>query len=223
MNNTRAVFEATAATYDRDRMKLIPGHERFYAAALSLIPADARKIVDLGAGSGLFSAMVHAAFPQAELTMIDFSPTMLALARKRLGEAPTLQYVESDYASMPLPVDCDAIVSALSIHHLEDGQKQAMLPRVWQALKPGGVFVNADHIAGPTETLEAEYQQRWLAAVRAEGTEEQQVADSLFRQTEDRRSPVNAQLRWYGEAGFADVDCWFKDNSFAVMTGRRPL
>ncbi|MDE1162960.1 MAG: methyltransferase domain-containing protein [Acidobacteriaceae bacterium] len=221
-NNTRSVFEATAATYDHDRMKLIPGYERFYAAALALVPGEALTIVDLGAGSGLFSAMLYAAFPNAELYLVDFSTNMLELAKKRLGESPRVHYVLADYSTEALPTDADAIVSALSIHHLEDDAKQALLPRILAALRPGGVFVNADHIAGPTPEAEEIYQQRWLAAIREDGATEQQISDSLFRQQEDRRSPVAEQLGWIAAAGFADVDCWHKDNSFAVMTGIRP-
>jgi tRNA (cmo5U34)-methyltransferase len=222
-NNSQAVFNATAATYDRDRMKLVPGHEAFYAAALELIPADPETIVDLGAGSGLFSAMIRAAFPSARLHLMDFSQPMLDLARERMGDDARVQYTLSDYTAVPLPELCDAIVSSLSIHHLEDERKRALLPRVFAALRPGGVFVNADHIAGPTPALESRYQQRWLAEVRALGATEQQIADSLYRQQEDRRTPVAPQLAWLREAGFEDVDCWYKHSSFAVLTGKRPL
>lgn len=221
-NNSRAVFDATAATYDRDRMKLIPGHETFYAAALELIPTDAMYIVELGAGSGLFSAMLRAAFPEAHLTLIDFSENMLALARNRLGNDPHITFSLSDYTTEPLPANSDAIVSALSIHHLEDDRKRALLQPIFDALHPGGLFINADHIAGPTPELEEVYQLRWLADIRAEGATEQQIADSLFRQQEDRRTPVAAQLAWLREAGFANVDCWYKHSSFAVMSGTRP-
>lgn len=221
-NNTQAVFDATAATYDRDRMKLIPGHEAFYAAALELIPTDARLIVDLGAGSGLFSAMVHAAFPHADLHLIDFSEPMLALARQRLGSSPRLTYTLADYTTATLPTNCDAIVSALSIHHLDDPIKQSILPNIFAALRPGGVFLNADHIAGPTPELEDLYQQRWLAQIRADGATEQQITDSLYRQQEDRRTPVDPQLEWLRAAGFAHVDCWYKSSSFAVLTGSKP-
>jgi tRNA (cmo5U34)-methyltransferase len=220
-NNTQAVFDATASTYDQDRMRLIPGHQAFYAAALELIPTDAKRIVDLGAGSGLFSAMLHTAFPEAELHLIDFSEPMLELARKRLGESSRIRYVLADYTTAELPADCDAIVSALSIHHLDDDVKQAILPNILAALKPGGLFINADHVAGPTAALEDEYQLRWLADIRRDGATEQQIADSLFRQQEDRRSPVEAQIAWLRAAGFANVDCWYKASSFAVMCGTR--
>lgn len=224
-NNSRAVFDATAATYDRDRIKLIPGHEAFYAAALELVPTDAMRIVELGAGSGLFSAMLRAAFPEAHLTLIDFSENMLALARQRLGsnsDAPQITYSLADYTTEPLPAHSDAIVSSLSIHHLEDDRKRALLPHIFAALRPGGLFINADHIAGPTRELEEIYQLRWLANIRALGATEQQIADSLYRQQEDRRTPVAAQLAWLRDACFTKVDCWYKHSSFAVMSGTRP-
>jgi tRNA (cmo5U34)-methyltransferase len=221
-NNSRAVFDATAATYDRDRMKLIPGHEAFYAAALELIPTDATHIVALGAGSGLFSAMLRAAFPEAHLTLIDFSENMLALARGRLGSDPHITFSLADYTAEPLPPHSDAIVSSLSIHHLEDDRKRALLDPIFTALQSGGLFINADHIAGPTPELEETYQLRWLADVRADGATEQQIADSLYRQQEDRRTPVTTQLAWLREAGFTNVDCWYKHSSFAVMSGTRP-
>jgi tRNA (cmo5U34)-methyltransferase len=147
---------------------------------------------------------------------------MLALAHQRLGNDPHITYTLADYTTHPLPSACDAIVSSLSIHHLEDDRKRSILPSILAALRPGGVFLNADHIAGPTPELEALYHQRWLSNVRALGATEQQIADSLFRQQEDRRTPIAPQLAWLREAGFAHVDCWYKHSSFAVLTGTRP-
>lgn len=165
--------------------------------------------------------MLRAAFPEAHLTLIDFSEKMLELAKARVGDDPQVTFTLADYTAEPLPRNCDAVVSSLSIHHLEDERKRALLPHILDALQPGGLFVNADHIAGPTAGLEEAYQLRWLADVRALGATEQQISDSLYRQQEDRRSPVAAQLTWMREAGFADVDCWYKYSSFAVMCGTR--
>jgi tRNA (cmo5U34)-methyltransferase len=39
----------------------------------------------------------------------------------------------------------------------------------------------------------------------------------------DRMAPLNTQLRWLEEAGFQDVDCWYKNFSFAVFGGHRPV
>jgi tRNA (cmo5U34)-methyltransferase len=220
-NNTRTVFDVTASTYDQDRAKLIPGHDRFYGWAVGLIPADAQRILDLGAGSGVLTAFVRQAFPEAEIHLLDFSAPMLELAKKRLGDDAGLTYEVGDYTRVALPENLDAVVSALSIHHLDDGDKRALFSRAYKALRPGGVFVNADQVAGPTPMLEERYKRIWLEQVRANGATEQQVADSLYRQQEDRCASVEEQLLWMREAGFADADCWFKDNRFAVIAGSR--
>ena len=220
-NNTQAVFDATASTYDRDRSRLIPGCDRIYSRALELIPANAKSIVDLGAGSGLLTILLRQRFPTAHIHLIDFSAPMLALAKQRLGDDPNLTFTQANYVTAFLPQQQCAIVSSLSIHHLDDADKRAVYRRSHNALAPGGVFVNADHIAGPTPEIEALYQQRWHAEIRALGASEQQISESLFRQKEDRRSPIEIQLRWLREAGFDNADCWFKESSFAVLSGTR--
>ena len=222
-NNTQAVFNTTASTYDTDRAKLLPGHDQFYAWAIRLIPPDTQNILDLGAGSGLSTAFIRQAFPTAHIHLLDFSAPMLELAKKRLGDDPKLSYEIADYSIAPLPQKLDAVVSALSIHHLEDEDKKALYPRIYEALVPGGVFINAEHVSGPTPALEARYKQFWLDQVRALGATQQQISDSLYRQEEDRCTSVEAQLEWMRAAGFADADCWFKDNRFAVMAGSKPV
>jgi len=218
---TEIVFNTTAATYDADRARLIPCFQPFYRWAVDLIPAGAVHILDLGAGTGLLSAFIRERFPDAHIHLIDNSEPMLSRARQRLsGDARTTTEV-ADYTTVALPQNMDAIVSALSIHHLEHPAKQSLFRRIHCALKPGGVFINADQVLGPTPALEARYKSLWLSQVRALGATEQQIADSLYRQQEDRCASIEDQLQWLRAAGFADADCWFKDNRFAVLAGTR--
>ena len=220
-NNTRAVFNATASTYDHDRSRLIPCCDAFYRWAIDLVPARAKRILELGAGSGLMTAMLRRRFPNAQIHLIDFSEAMLELARARLGGDSGIVYQRADYLAEPLPGEFCAVVSSLSIHHIEDEGKREVFRRAHGALKPNGVFVNADQVAGPTPELDARYKALWLDQVRALGATEQQIADSLYRQREARCSPVEDQLLWMREAGFADADCWYKENRFAVLAGTR--
>src|SRR5690242_16708470 len=104
-NLTREVFDATASTYDRDRAKLIPGCDNFYRWAIDLIPAGAKTIVDLGAGSGLLTLLIRQRFPNAAIHLIDYSTAMLDLARQRLGADLKLTFTHADYASEPIPTD----------------------------------------------------------------------------------------------------------------------
>lgn len=220
-NRTQDVFDATASTYDRDRSRLIPGCDTFYRCAIDLIPPDARTILDLGAGSGLLTVLIRQRFPQARIHLIDFSGPMLALARQRLGDGPNLIFHQADYLKQPLPQELCAIVSSLSVHHIEDADKTRLFVKVHAALKPGGVFINADQVAGPTAALDSRYKSLWLEQVRAAGASERQVADSLYRRQEDRCATVEMQMAWMRAAGLVDVDCWYKENCFAAMAGTK--
>jgi tRNA (cmo5U34)-methyltransferase len=221
-NLTREVFDATASTYDTDRSKLIPGCDAFYRWALDLIPARAKVICELGAGSGLMTRLLRDRFPTAHLHVIDFSAPMLDLAKNRLGNDPGITWHQSDYGASPLPQNLCAIVSSLSIHHLDDVDKRIVFQKAYASLKPNGVFVNADQVAGPTPALEDRYKALWLQQVRAAGATEPQIEASLYRQQEDRCASVADQLQWLREAGFPDADCWYKNNRFAVLAGTHP-
>jgi len=220
-NHTREVFDATASTYDRDRARLVPGCDTFYRWAIDLIPPRAKTILDLGAGSGLLTLLIRARFPQAHIHLMDFSESMLTIARRRLSADTNLTFHQADYAADPWPDDLCAVVSSLSIHHLDDDGKRAVFSKAHAALKPGGVFANADQIAGPTPELDDRYKSLWLAQVRAAGATTEQIEASLYRQREDRCSPVLDQLTWMREAGFADADCWYKEARFAVLAGTK--
>jgi tRNA (cmo5U34)-methyltransferase len=222
-----AKFDSTSSTYDAARAKLIPCFHRFYATAVGLLPFPrdaAIEVLDLGAGTGLLAAWIVESFPRARITLVDIAPAMLERARQRLaGIAHPPRIAVSDYANAPLGGPYDAVVSALSIHHCEDAAKRSLFARIFAALRPGGVFVNAEQVAGPTPALDAEYERAWQRDIKAAGASEEEIAAAQMRMREDRCAPLDAQLAWLRDSGFADADCRFKDGRFAVYGGRKPL
>jgi tRNA (cmo5U34)-methyltransferase len=217
-----ATFDAHAADYEAPRRRLIPPFDAFYGtavAALGMLGRPPRRVLDLGAGTGILAARVAAAYPEAELVLTDGAPAMLEQARAALGDRTRI--VVADLAD-PLPGGgFDAVVSALAIHHLENAAKRDLFARVREALPPGGVFVNAEQVAGPAPCFDRLYREWHEAAARAAGTDDAEWAGAQERMRHDRCADVESQLRWLREAGFDAADCLFKDHRFAVLVARR--
>ena len=215
------VFESTAATYDDARRRLIPCFDEFYGTTIRLLPEATDHVLDLGAGTGLLSAFVRRRFPESHLHLIDSSEAMLAQARQRFRRDQKTSFELADYTRAITPMrQYDAVVSALSIHHLEDADKRSLFATILGALQPDGVFLNADQILQPTPELEEAAKAEWLEQVRALKATDEQVASSLLRQREDRCATVADQLQWMTQAGFVETSCAFEQGRFAVLVGR---
>jgi tRNA (cmo5U34)-methyltransferase len=222
MTDVAAIFEHHAAGYEAERRRLLPSYDAFYGAAigaLGLASRPLRRILDLGAGTGLLARAVHAAYPDAELTLLDGAPAMLAEARAALGEGAT--YVVGDLAGPLPPGPWDAVVSALAIHHLDDAAKRALFSRLHAELGPGGVFVNAEQVRGETGLFDDHYARWHEREAAALGATPAEWAAACERMRADRCASVEHQLGWLRAAGFADADCLFKDHRFAVLVGHR--
>jgi len=222
-NEASDVFGPRAAIYEHERRRLLPPYDAFYGAAvaaLALADRPVRRVLDLGAGTGLLARHVAAAHPGVQLTLLDGSPAMLDEARRALGSGT--RYVTADLTAKLPPGPWDAVVSALAIHHLGDAHKRRLFAAVHAELAPGAVFVNAEQVAGPTPLLERAYTS-WHERMAAQaGATAQEWARAQERMGLDRCASLQDQLAWLRQAGYVDVDCLFKQHSFAVLVARRP-
>lgn len=221
-----AAFDAHARDYDAPRRRLVPPFDAFYGAALDRIdawgmPAGAR-VLDLGAGTGLLAALVKGRWPDARVELVDVSAAMLAGARARFAGVPGVGFTVADYAAADLGQGLDLVVSALSIHHLDDGAKRGLMRRVHAALRPGGLFVNAEQLLGPTPELEELYAALWRRDAAALGATAAELEAAAARMRFDRCAPLEDQLAWMRAAGFVAVDCCMKQWRFGVYAGVRP-
>jgi tRNA (cmo5U34)-methyltransferase len=221
----KAVFDKSAQAYDRARRQLVPCFDEFYEALLAHIPYTSHAelhILDLGAGTGLLSLFVSQRFPKAKIILLDISGAMLEKARDRFSAQPgRFDFLVADYAEIPLPGRFDVVVSALSIHHLTNEGKAALFRRVYDVLLDDGVFINADQVLGSTPQIERRYRDTWLRQVLERGVSDEDLAAAFERMKEDRMATLGSQLRWLEEAGFREVDCWYKSYNFAVFGGHK--
>lgn len=222
--SSSALFSRDASGYDDLRRRLVPCFDSFYGTALKLVQdwrnASAIDVLDIGAGTGLFSAMVSLEQPIGRLCLIDGSAEMLEQARVRFSADLPIEYRITDMAHADLGGGWDLVISALAIHHLPDEGKRDLYTRIHDALKPGGLFVNAEQVSGPNSTSDERYARIWLEEIRHLGVPEHEIEKAQQRMAYDQCASIDAQLSWLRDAGFSDVDCSFKAWCFAVLSGR---
>jgi tRNA (cmo5U34)-methyltransferase len=177
---------------------------------LDHVPRDARRILDLGAGDGRLLAMLRIDRPHVRGVALDLSELMLEAARERFAGDERIELVRHDLAE-PLPAigRFDAVVSSMAIHHLEHERKRSLYGEIFDVLEPGGVFANFEHVASPTHRLHLAF----YAAI-GEPLEHEDPSDRLL--------DVESQLAWLREAGFDDVDCYWKWLEMALLVGVKP-
>ena len=225
-------FDRDAAGYDAMRHGLIPCFNAFYGTAMEVV-SDWRdndrnrgwknlRALDLGAGTGLLSSLLLKRHPDISLHLIDASEGMLQKAKRRLAFNSRISIEIADMTTVPLGGPWDMVVSALAIHHLEHDEKKSLFKRIYDSLRPGGLFVNAEQILAPSSAAEERYERFWLKQVRILGVPEDEIVKARERMQSDRCASMEDQLDWLREAGFHDADCMFRSWRFGVLCGLRP-
>ena len=221
--DVKAKFNEHATNYDEQRRKLIPCFDDFYSIPVSIIETkkDAPTILDIGAGTGLFSSLFKEKYPKAKLTLIDLSENMLQQAKERLKDKDDIEYIIADYTKHEFKKSFDMIISSLSIHHLIEEEKRELYTKIFSLLNDGGIFVNADQVLGQTDYIESLYKSDWRKKIEASGLSKQQLDEAYERTKLDKMSTLADQLNWMSESGFQDVDCVYKYFNFVVLFGRK--
>jgi len=121
------------------------------------VPAGGR-VLDLGCGTGSLSERILARFPEAEVVAVDHAALLLRIGSTGLGSAGgRLTWVDADLrepawtASLPRG-RFDAIVSSTALHWLSAAEIGRLYRDLAPLLRPGGLFLNADHIASGERT-----------------------------------------------------------------------
>jgi tRNA (cmo5U34)-methyltransferase len=232
----QTAFQAAdvAAEFVDKRRQNIPYAADQICLLLQLIEhfsSEPKLIVDLGCGDGILGRSVMTAYPDAKAIMVDHSEPMLEHARKAAEEAELeCEFVQGDMAQ---PLNSvlngrrpDLVVSGYAIHHLPDDRKLSLYQEIYDALSPGGMFVNVEHVASPSIELEKFWENACIGQI-VENTEAEwdEVAEAYYARpdmADNILAPVETQIAWLRKIGFEQADCYFKFLELAVFGGVKP-
>lgn len=130
----RQKFARAATTYDSHAVVQFQVAQELAA----LLPADRQvsTILEIGCGTGRFTALLQEHFPGAQLTALDFAPEMVAQASQKLVEPVTLLCADGEEYLHDCQLCFDLITSNATMQWFND--LEASLAHVQRCLTPGG-------------------------------------------------------------------------------------
>uniref|UniRef100_K3WLB9 Methyltransferase domain-containing protein n=3 Tax=Globisporangium ultimum (strain ATCC 200006 / CBS 805.95 / DAOM BR144) TaxID=431595 RepID=K3WLB9_GLOUD len=132
------------------------------------LPSQAKdqriQIVDLGAGSGNMGPAFLQRWPDASVTFVDTSISMLEQGKAEHASNPDIDaavhfsYVQDSFETYQPTSPVDLIYSNAAFHWVNSERQASLLPRLMSYLKPGGVlaFQIPDTRAQPSHQLMVE-------------------------------------------------------------------
>ena len=236
--------------WDKMQQRYLPCRAERFELIVEMIAAtqpSVTRVLDIGCGTGSLMLPVVQKFREVEVFGIDFDPTLLALAEKRLSEygdrAHLVQVDLRDDSWLSLisnPID--AAISATALHWLNTEQLERFYGQLARILRSGGIFLNADHVRSDCERIQEarqKHRDRMLEQERdgsAEDWEDFWEAygralkidiESLHRNVTGpwEGSEEGLALDWHFEklkaSGFEAVDCFWRCDCDAIYGGIR--
>ncbi|WP_436527533.1 class I SAM-dependent methyltransferase [Actinoplanes sp. HUAS TT8] len=145
-------------SWDRQQEGFLPDREHRFDAMLTAVAAvtdgAAPKVLDLAGGTGSISLRALARFPGARVTVLDQDPVLLTIAAASLdgrGDVVDADLGDPGWRAKLPYEEFDAVLTATALHWLPADRIGALYAEVRDVLRPGGIFVNADHM--PDEGL----------------------------------------------------------------------
>ncbi len=216
------------AEYDELIRRLVPAYPAMRPVQLELLAlalpdnGAGKRVLDLGGGTGALAAAIAERFPEVEVQIWDTDPEMLATARERCAAfGGRVSYVERSFAD-PLPA-CDAVAACIALHHVKDlAVKAGIYRNIFAALRPGGLFVNADTAVCATPALRDHAFELWARTMAPHGIDRAQAHTHFASWAdEDYYPPLITELRLLADAGFAEPECFWREAAAVVFGAMR--
>ncbi len=117
-------------------------------------PGEARKLLDIGGGSGAYTQAFLESSPDLTATIFDL-PSVINIARRRLaatGLLDRIRLLAGDFCKDELPTGFDLALLSAIIHQNSPEQNIELYQKIFRALRSKGRLVIRDHIMSSDHT-----------------------------------------------------------------------
>ncbi len=224
-------------SWDEQQESFNPEREARFQAMFDALDAElpARfTALDVGCGPGSLTARLLQRFPRARCVAVDFDPVVLQVGRGALRRLHRrTRWVDADLRSQDWKDQLprrrfDAALSTTALHWLRPSDLRRTYRDLGKLLRPGGVFLNGDHLPWPEKqqalrrlaervrrsrygALNSEWSgwERWWKALEREPTLKGLFAERAARLAEHphhtQQLSIDFHERALREAGFRTV------------------
>ncbi len=200
--------EAQAETFLSAMHAVSKSHAPRLAEAIDL--SNARRLLDVGGGSGAYSIALAKKYPQLSCAVFDVA-TAVPVALKnaaRAGLEGRVDAVEGDYMRDGLGEGFDAALFSSIIHINGPRENAWLMKKAFDALNPGGLVIIRDFIMDPDRTSPKK------GAI---------FALNMLVNTSRGDTYAEEEVRgWLAEAGFTDIRRVGLGPDTAAILGQKP-
>jgi demethylmenaquinone methyltransferase/2-methoxy-6-polyprenyl-1,4-benzoquinol methylase len=161
----RRLFATIADRYDLITVVLSYGQDQRWKRRLILMagPLTCRRVLDLACGTGDLALLASAA--GADVTALDITPRMIALAREKVRRAGVrpIRLLVADMTAIPFPdASADIVTTGYGLRNVPDLERA--IAEIHRVLKPGGRLLSLD-FNRPSSALVGAAYHAYLTAV----------------------------------------------------------
>jgi tRNA (cmo5U34)-methyltransferase len=191
------------------------------------------KLLELGCGDAALTEELLRTHSDMSATLLDGNERMIQKAKERLKGYQNTTFIQATFQDLlgdKVKLETyDFCVSSMAIHHLETDEKALLFHLIGSWLHPGGHFIDVDVVQPPSKELEQWYLaiwRDWLTNMMNQYSIKDEVPEDLIARYQDPASmnkpdTLGNQLKALERAGFADVDCYYKNGIFVVFGGKK--